>query len=65
MSKEKKSSQLKVTLVKSINKCLKNHKSCVKGLGLRRIGQTVQVANTKENQGMISQVAYLLKVEEI
>lgn len=54
---------LKVTLVRSINKCLKSHKDCVKGLGLRRIGHTVEVLDTPANRGMISKISYLLKVE--
>ena len=30
---------VKVTLIKSVNGRLANHKACVKGLGLRRINQ--------------------------
>ena len=55
---------LKVTLVKSTIGRLANHKACVAGLGLRRIGQTVEVADTPENRGMIKKVTYLLKLEE-
>jgi large subunit ribosomal protein L30 len=56
---------IKVTLVKSTNKRLENHKACVRGLGLRRIRHTVQVQDTPANRGMINRVAYLLKVEEV
>ena len=42
MSKE----MIKVTLVRSTNGRLKNHKACVRGLGLRRIGHTVEVEDT-------------------
>ena len=56
--------QLKVTLVKSRYGRLKAHKACVAGLGLRKIRQTVTVADTPENRGMINKVAYLLSVEE-
>lgn len=59
-----KDKQLSVTLKKSINRRKPRHKACVKGLGLRRIGQTVQVADTPENRGMINRVSYLLSVEE-
>ncbi len=55
---------LKVTLVKSTIGRLAKHKACVAGLGLRRIGQTVEVADTAENRGMIKKVSYLLKLEE-
>ena len=57
---------LKVTLVRSLAKCLKAHIACVKGLGLRgKMHQTVEVKDTPENRGMINKVTYLLKVEEI
>ena len=59
-----KNKKLKVTLVKSTSKKLKVHKACVLGLGLRRIGHTVEVEDTKEINGMIKKVNYLLKVEE-
>jgi large subunit ribosomal protein L30 len=56
--------KLKVTLVRSINGRLKKHQACVRGLGLRRIHQTVEVMDTPENRGMINKVSYLLKCEE-
>ena len=59
-----KSKELKVTLVKSKNGRLKSHKACVAGLGLRKMHQTVTVADTPENRGMINRVSYLLSVEE-
>jgi len=59
-----KSKELKVTLVKSKHGRLKNHRACVAGLGLRRIHQTVEVADTPENRGMINRISYMLSVEE-
>jgi large subunit ribosomal protein L30 len=59
-----KSKELKVTLVKSKYGRLKSHKACIAGLGLRKIHQTVTVADTPENRGMINRVSYLLSVEE-
>lgn len=55
---------LKVTLVKSLNGRLKNHQQSVRGLGIRRIHQSVEVADTPENRGMINTARYLLEVEE-
>jgi len=55
---------IKVTQIKSTYGRLKNHRACVAGLGLRRIGHTVEVEDTPSNRGMINQVHYLLKVEE-
>lgn len=56
--------KLKITLVKSAHGRLVAHKSCVRGLGLRRMHSSVTVADTPENRGMIRKVSYLLKVEE-
>lgn len=56
--------QLKVTLKRSVNRRTAQHKACVAGLGLRRIGHSVTLADTAENRGMINKVAYLLAVEE-
>jgi large subunit ribosomal protein L30 len=58
------SKELKVTLIKSRHGRLRNHRACVAGLGLRKMHQTVQVADTPENRGMINQISYLLSVEE-
>jgi large subunit ribosomal protein L30 len=54
---------LTVTLTKSPIGRLKNHKACVAGLGLRRVGHTVTVEDTPSVRGMISRVSYMLKVE--
>ena len=56
--------KIRVTLRKSTNRRLAAHKACVAGLGLRRIGHTVTVADTPAIRGMIDKVAYLLTVEE-
>ena len=54
---------LSITLTKSPIGRLKNHKASIAGLGLRKIGQTVEVEDSPAVRGMIKQVAYLLKVE--
>jgi large subunit ribosomal protein L30 len=54
---------VKVTQVKSINGRLKSHQACVAGLGLRRIGHTVEVEDTPATRGMINKANYLVKVE--
>ena len=54
---------IKITQVKSTIGRLRNHKACVRGLGLRRIGHTVLVKDTPANWGMIKKVQYLLRVE--
>jgi len=57
--------KLKVTLVKSLSGRLKNHQDSVRGLGLRKIRQSVVVDATPENRGMINKANYLLNVEEV
>jgi large subunit ribosomal protein L30 len=56
--------KIKVTQTGSINGRLKAHKACVGGLGLRRIGHTVEVEDTPSIRGMINKVNYLVRVEE-
>jgi large subunit ribosomal protein L30 len=54
---------VKVTQIKSAAGRLAAHKACVSGLGLRRIGHTVEVEDTPSVRGMINKVNYLVKVE--
>ncbi|MDE0360434.1 MAG: 50S ribosomal protein L30, partial [Rhodospirillaceae bacterium] len=49
--------KLKVKLVKSKYGRKPGHAECVAGLGLRRREQTVVVADTPENRGMINKVS--------
>jgi len=55
---------VQVTLLKSVHGQLANIAASVRGLGLRRRHQTVAVADTPENRGMIRAASHLLKVEE-
>ena len=55
---------VKVTLMKSVHGQLGNIAASVRGLGLRRRHQTVAVADTPQNRGMIRTAGHLLKVEE-
>ena len=64
MAKAKKASAtIKVTQIKSVIGRIASHRACVRGLGLRRMHQTVEVIDTPEVRGMINKVNYLLKVE--
>jgi large subunit ribosomal protein L30 len=56
--------QLKVTLVRSLHGQLRNIAACARGLGLKRLHQTVTVRDTRENRGMIQTAAHLLRVEK-
>ena len=55
---------LKVTQIKSASGRLRSHQACLRGLGIRRIHQTVEVLDTPENRGMLNKAAYMLKIEE-
>ncbi len=55
---------MRVTLVRSMNGRLASHKACVKGLGLRRMHQTVEVEDTPCTRGMANKVNYMVRVEE-
>jgi large subunit ribosomal protein L30 len=55
--------KITVTLVKSTAGCDANHRATVRGLGLRKIRQTVEVVDTPSARGMIEKVSYLVRVE--
>ncbi|MDA7968451.1 MAG: 50S ribosomal protein L30 [Gammaproteobacteria bacterium] len=56
--------KVRVTLVRSMHGRLRAHRACARGLGLRRMHQTVEVIDTPENRGMIKKISYMLKCEE-
>jgi large subunit ribosomal protein L30 len=57
--------KIKLTLLKSRFGRVPGHAECVQGLGLKHRHQSVIVAATPENQGMIARVRYMLRVEEV
>jgi large subunit ribosomal protein L30 len=54
---------VKVTLIKSMYGQIASIRNSAKGLGLRRIGHSVMVADTPSNRGMINAASHMLKVE--
>ncbi len=54
---------IKVTLIKSMFGQLASIRNSARGLGLRRIGHSVVVADTPSNRGMINAASHMLKVE--
>ena len=54
---------VKVTLVRSPIGTLPKHRLCLKGLGLRRMRQSVEVEDTPAVRGMINKVNYMLAIE--
>ena len=60
-----KQNKVRIKLVKSRFGRLKKHAASLSGLGLRKINQELVIDATPENMGMVNQVRYLLKVEEV
>ena len=54
---------IRVTLVKSPGGRKAGHRATVRGLGIRRLNQTVELQDTPEVRGMINRVNYLVRVE--
>ena len=55
--------KLKITLVKSTIGFDKKQDKVVTGLGLRRIGHSIELPDTPETRGMILKVRHLVTVE--
>jgi large subunit ribosomal protein L30 len=58
-------SKIKVTQVRSASGRKPVHRRTIKALGLRRVGHTVIHAASPAIRGMVAQVGYLLRVEEV
>jgi large subunit ribosomal protein L30 len=56
--------KLKITLVRSLHGQLHSIAASARGLGLRRIRQSVTVKDTAANRGMINAAVHLLRVEK-
>jgi len=55
--------KIRVKLVKSPNGCNTGHRATVRGLGLKKINQTVELVDTPAVRGMIDAVYYLVRIE--
>ena len=55
---------MKVRLVRSVHGRLASHRACVRGLGLRRIHQIVEVEDTDATRGMLNKVSYMVQLVE-
>lgn len=54
---------VKVTLLRSLIGTRPEHRASVRGLGLRRINHTVELADSPAIRGMINKVSYLVRCE--
>ena len=56
------SKKIKVTLIHSPAGRMRKHRTNVAGLGLRRIGHTVEVIDHPATRGMVQKVRHLVQV---
>ena len=61
MAKKK---QIKVTLVRSPFGFQPKHRETVRGLGLKRMHQSVVLEDTPSVRGMVNKIGYMVRVEE-
>ncbi|CBK82742.1 LSU ribosomal protein L30P [Coprococcus sp. ART55/1] len=57
--------KLKVTLVKSPIGAVPKHRKTVEALGLKKVNKSVELPNNASTLGMVKQVSYMVKVEEV
>jgi large subunit ribosomal protein L30 len=57
--------RLRVTQVKSTISHIERNRATVRALGLHRIGDTVVVPDNPATRGMVRQVRFLVRVEEL
>lgn len=57
--------KIKVTLVKSPIGTIQSHRASVRGLGLKRMHQSVVLEDTPAVRGMMNRVNYLVQFEVV
>ena len=55
--------KIKVTLLKGLAGTKQSHRDTVRGLGLKKINQVVELVDTPAVRGMINKVNYLVRVD--
>ena len=55
--------KIKIRLLKSLAGTRREHRATVRGLGLKRVNQVSELADTPAVRGMIDKVAYLVRVD--
>ena len=61
MNKEK---PMTLKLVKSGIGRMKRHKLCIKGLGFKKLNQTVTVLDTPSNRGLVNKISDMIEIQE-
>ena len=64
MKKSKTSGTLRVKMIGSLIGCPDKQRATVRGLGLRRLHQVVERADTPEIRGMVKAVPHLVSIVE-
>ncbi len=55
--------KIKVRLLKSVAGCERTQRDTVRGLGLKRIDQVVELVDTPAVRGMINKVNHLVRID--
>jgi large subunit ribosomal protein L30 len=55
---------VKITLIKSMIGRPEKHRQVLRGMGLTRLNQTVELTDTPAIRGMIRKVCHMVKAEE-
>ncbi|MCI9464979.1 MAG: 50S ribosomal protein L30 [Lachnospiraceae bacterium] len=63
-AKKAETKTLKITLVKSTIGQIPKAKATIEAMGLRKIGQTVELPDNDATKGQIQKVRHMVKVEE-
>ena len=61
MNKDK---TMTIKLVKSGIGRMKKLKLCIKGLGFRKLNQTVTVVDTPSNRGLVNKISDMIEIQE-
>ena len=57
--------RLNITLVKSMIGRPEKHRKVLRGMGLYKVGRTVNLEDTPSIRGMVNKVVHLVKCEEV
>ncbi len=61
MTKDK---TMTIKLTKSGIGRMKRHKLCIKGLGFKKLNQTVTVIDTPSNRGLVNKISDMIEIQE-
>ena len=56
--------KIRVKLVRGLAGCKQQHRDTVRGLGLKKLNQVSELADSPAVRGMINRVNYLVRIED-